>query len=114
MPESFENLYQKALAAAAKIIPSGGMHTYEATEHWPRFYLITHRDGERGYHMATEEFKNGNLKGFFVRVIPGKRKPTKAVSYSILKPRRGEIGWTLIPPTDVPPEVIERLREKME
>ena len=116
MSESFDTLFQKALAAAEKLRPLG-MHNYESTVRWPRFYVFQSGasfGGGQQYFMATEANKNGKTwKGVFVETRPGLRRPGKAKHGNMRPPRLGEpAGYKPIFPQDIPPEVIERFREK--
>lgn len=65
------------------------------------------------YFLALEETKKGTYKGLQVEHDNYKRKPGKAVTRFIAKPRPGEIGYKEISPSDLPEAVQKRFAEVM-
>ncbi len=109
MSESFDSLYQKALAAAA------GGHDRENVVHWPRFYSKRFSDGDCIYFMATEESKGTpSYKGYKVDWPAGRRVPLKAVYGTMMKPRLGDPSNMILTNVHGLPEpVIARFRDKL-
>jgi hypothetical protein len=109
VPDKFEALYEKALAAAK----SGKVGIYDYT--WPRFYVLTSGyDGHVSYFMAIEENKKGTLHGYTIDWPVGRRVPKAAVTKDIWNPRTTEAGWKLTDPSEIPPQVINKFKDKID
>jgi hypothetical protein len=102
MPETFDDLFEKAMAAA-------GGSDYD----FPRFYKLQLQESQV-YFLALEQNKtNSNFKGYQVVWDQYRRVPAPATASTMQRPRVGEVvGYKPIQPDALPPGVRHRFEKK--